>query len=90
MQIKVELIQAFGITKRRSALTCRRFGFPGMQSGDKSRRSIRYRVNSLAIDFKCLLSAQPSDNSTTLKIYRINAFTVTLPNDTCFQPFGEG
>jgi hypothetical protein len=25
-----------------------------------------------------------------LKAYRINAFTVTLPHDTCFQPFGEG
>jgi hypothetical protein len=22
--------------------------------------------------------------------YRINTFTVTLPRDTCFQPFGEG
>jgi hypothetical protein len=25
-----------------------------------------------------------------LNAYRINAFTVTLPRDTCFQPFGEG
>jgi hypothetical protein len=25
-----------------------------------------------------------------LNAYRINAFTVTLPNDTCFQPFGGG
>jgi len=24
------------------------------------------------------------------KSYRINAFTVTLPDDTCFQPFGGG
>jgi hypothetical protein len=25
-----------------------------------------------------------------LKAYRINAFTVILPRDTCFQPPGEG
>gem|GEM_PF-5392473 len=51
------------------------------------------RVYLLSLTLSILSSAQNAElrmDKVELKTYRINAFTVTLPDDTCFQPFGGG